>query len=160
MRFVIAAVGRLKNGPERDLYERYADRVARVGRANGLGPIELVEVPEDRSSRGAQRRVAESRQLLARTETSDVRIAFDETGEAVASSQFASLLSGARDKGCGRMAFLIGGADGHDREVHAAADRVISFGRLTIPHGLVRVLVAEQIYRSTTLLSGHPYHRD
>lgn len=160
MRFVIAAIGRLKNGPERELFERYSDRVARVGRANGLGPIELIEVPEDRSSNVTQRKAAEGRVLLARTDTSDVRIAFDETGEAVASSQFAALLASARDQGCARMAFLIGGADGHDSDVRAAADRVVSFGRLTIPHGLVRVLVAEQIYRSVTLLAGHPYHRD
>lgn len=159
MRFVIGAVGRLKSGPERELFERYVERVLRAGRVHGLGPIDLVEIPEDRSGNAEVRKLQEGRSLLERCGSSDLLYALDERGESLNSDGFADQLRVARDDGLSKVAFLIGGADGHGEDVRRAAGRLISFGQMTLPHGLVRVVLAEQIYRALTIISKHPYHR-
>jgi 23S rRNA (pseudouridine1915-N3)-methyltransferase len=156
----IAAVGRLKTGPERELYLRYADRIGRSGRALALGPVDLVEIAEDRASAAAQRMHAEGRLLLERTANSGRRVVMDERGRALSSMEFSDYVRDARDNGTERIAFLFGGADGHDAAVRDAADLILSLGPMTLPHGLARVVLAEQIYRALTLIAGHPYHRE
>jgi 23S rRNA (pseudouridine1915-N3)-methyltransferase len=160
MRILICAVGRLKVGPERELFERYAGRIGRSGRAIHLGPVDLVELMEDRAATALQRMRSEAQILLGKTDGADHRIALDERGEALTSSAFANLIGELRDRGVQRLAFLIGGADGHDPQVRDAVNCTISLGPMTLPHGLARIVLAEQIYRATTILSGHPYHRD
>ena len=158
MKLAIVAVGRLKDGPERELVERYEERARAVGRALGVPSLLIAEIPESRARRGPDRRSEEAAAILDKT-ASSVLVAFDERGKSLASEAFAQRLQGWRDEGTAAVSLVIGGPDGLDPRVRASADLVLSFGKLTLPHQLVRVLVVEQLYRALTILAGHPYHR-
>lgn len=158
MKLSIIAVGKLKSGPERELAERYRERAEALGRSVGFMPLEIVEIGESRARREADRRLEEGRAILERAGAA-VLIAFDERGRSLTSDGFADRLAGWRDAGAAVLATAIGGADGLDQAVRDRAALVLSFGALTLPHQLVRVLVLEQLYRALTILAGHPYHR-
>jgi 23S rRNA (pseudouridine1915-N3)-methyltransferase len=159
MRIVIAAVGRLKEGPERQLFERYRDRLAASGRGLGWGPFDVAEVPESRASDAASRKSDEAARLLAKVGRADVRVALDENGRELTSDAFATYLQQRREAGVSCLALLIGGPDGHGSEVLDRADFKLSLGKMTLPHLLVRAILVEQLYRAATILTGHPYHR-
>ncbi len=155
MRLRICAVGRQRDGPEADLVTDYLRRVARIGPGRGLGPAELQEV-EARRGGG----VAAEARLLERAIPQGAAVcALDERGRALSSPEFASLLARWRDDGRPAAAFLIGGADGLDPALCGRADSVLSLGPMVWPHMLVRVMLAEQIYRAASILAGTPYHR-
>lgn len=155
MRVHICAVGRLRGGPERELIDDYLERFGKTGRALGLGPVEEHEV-EGRKGGGKATEAA----LLRRALPSDAAVcALDERGREMTSPEFAALLAGWRDTGRQDAAFLIGGADGLDPALSDRADAVLSLGRMVWPHLLVRVMLAEQLYRAATILAGGPYHR-
>lgn len=158
MRILVAAVGRLKAGPERDLVARYVERLGAAGRSLALAPVELIEIDESRARRAEDRKSEEATALL-RLVSGSVLVVLDEKGRDDSSEGLARRIAGWRDNGAASLALVIGGADGLDETVRAAADLTLSFGKLTIPHQLVRVLVVEQLYRVATILSGHPYHR-
>ncbi len=159
MRIVVAAVGRLKRGPEVELAERYRDRAAKSGRGIGLRSLEVVEIAESRA-RDAQRRMLEESIALANVIPKDAAtVLLDPAGDAVDSGSFAKRLRGWNDGGRD-AAFVIGGPDGLAATLSEQADLHLAFGALTWPHQLVRVMLLEQIYRAVTILSGHPYHRE
>jgi 23S rRNA (pseudouridine1915-N3)-methyltransferase len=158
MRLSILAVGRLKSGPERELVERYVKRIEGIGRGLGIVGPDLVEVPESRARRDDDRRAEEAAALLERVGSSAL-VVFDEHGRNVGSEAFAARLRTWRDDGRPGLACIIGGPDGLDPAVIRRADLVLAFGALTLPHQIVRALVAEQLYRALTILAGHPYHR-
>lgn len=159
MRLVIAAVGRLKDGPERELYDRYAKRLEESGRSLALGPLRLVELIESRASGAAQRKADEAQRLLQGVGEAEVRVVLDGQGKSLTSDGLARWIAGERDRGCRSMAFLIGGPDGHGEAALDGAHLKLSLGPMTLPHGLARIILAEQLYRATTILAGHPYHR-
>lgn len=155
MRIHIIAVGRLRAGPEKDLIDDYLTRFARSGRPLGLGPARIVEV-EDRKNGGMSNEAV----LLRRAVPDGALIAvLDERGRVESSPDFAGRLGGWRDQGRGDLAFVIGGADGIDPALRAEADFALSFGKMVWPHMLVRVMLAEQLYRAASILAGAPYHR-
>ncbi|MCV2447073.1 23S rRNA (pseudouridine(1915)-N(3))-methyltransferase RlmH [Paracoccus sp. DMF] len=155
MRMVIAAVGRLRQGPEASLIADYLDRHAKAGRALGLPPVNLVEV-EDKRGGG----MAAEAPLLARAIPDGAAlVVLDERGQMLSSPEFAARIAGFRDA-ARDLAFVIGGTDGIDPGLRSRADLAVSFGRMVWPHMLVRVMLAEQIYRATTILAGSPYHRE
>jgi 23S rRNA (pseudouridine1915-N3)-methyltransferase len=154
----IAAVGRLKDGGERTLADRYIERLS-LGRTIGLGPVREVEIGEGRQASGGERREHEGRRLVQAVDTADVVVLLDAKGRSMTSEAFAQWLAERRDAGARHAAFLIGGPDGHGNVARERATFVLSFGQMTWPHGLVRVLLAEQLYRAVTILAGHPYHR-
>lgn len=155
MRLHLCAVGRLRSGPERALYDDYAARFDKTGRALGLGPLTLHEV-EDKKNAGME---AEG-DLLSRAIPQGALIAcLDERGQVISSPQFAGHLARWRDAGRQDLAFVIGGADGIAPGLRAKADFLLSFGAMVWPHMLVRVMLAEQVYRAANILSGGPYHR-
>lgn len=160
MRIVIAAVGRLKDGPERQLAARYAERAAQAGRGVALGPLDLREIPESRARRAEDRKREEAEALRALLVPGARLIALDETGKTFSSPEFAARLGRWRDDGAPAVQFVIGGADGLDPGLVKAAALSLAFGRMTWPHQIVRALLAEQVYRAVTILSGHPYHRE
>jgi 23S rRNA (pseudouridine1915-N3)-methyltransferase len=160
MKLTIIAVGRMKSGPETDLFARYSDRAAKSGRQLGISAFDCRELAESRNTRSDARRDAEAAEIVAALATGAVAIALDEHGEDIDSPGFAALLRAHLDGGTGELAFLIGGPDGHGEAVRKAARKTIRFGRLTWPHQIVRVLLAEQLYRAVTILTGHPYHRE
>ncbi|MEL6572750.1 MAG: 23S rRNA (pseudouridine(1915)-N(3))-methyltransferase RlmH [Pseudomonadota bacterium] len=155
MRVTICAVGRLRKGPERDLYDDYLTRFDRTGRGLALGPAKLVEV-EDKKGGGMAAEAA----LLERSLPNGALICtLDERGDVMTSPQFAKTLAGWRDQGRSDVAFVIGGADGIDPALRSKANTSLSFGKMVWPHMLVRVMLAEQLYRAASILSGGPYHR-
>jgi 23S rRNA (pseudouridine1915-N3)-methyltransferase len=156
---VIAAVGRLKDGPERVLFGRYAVRLQGMARAVCLGPLTVAEVMESKAVSAQMRRAAEAQELLGKAPEDARLVALDEKGQAITSAAFAQLLGSWRDGGAACTAFLMGGPDGHGRDALDRADKVLSLGPMTLPHGLARVVLAEQLYRAATILANHPYHR-
>ena len=159
MRIVIAAVGRLKQGPERDLAERYRKRAADAGRGIGLQSVDVVEIRESRADNAERRRLEESIAIANVLPERAVVVILDERGESLGSAPFAGHLQGWRAQDRPAVAFVIGGADGLAPTLRDKAGLVIAFGAATWPHQLVRVMLLEQIYRAVTILSGHPYHR-
>jgi 23S rRNA (pseudouridine1915-N3)-methyltransferase len=159
MRLIIAAVGRLKDGPERALLERYQERLAPLAKRLGLAPVTWHETGESRAGDAARRREEEGAALLRLVREADFIVALDERGRALGSDAFARLLATKRDGGTKAAGLLIGGPDGLSDGVRAAASLQLSLGSMTLPHGLARIVLAEQLYRAATILSGHPYHR-
>ncbi len=159
MKVLVAAVGRLKAGPEQALAERYLEAASNFGRQVRLGPLTVAEMPESRASDAPTRCADEARRLLKLTADTSVRVVLSEQGKSLTSQEFADWLAARRDQGCAAMSFLIGGPDGHGDDVQKAADLTLSLGPMTLPHGLARIVLLEQLYRVATLLAGHPYHR-
>jgi 23S rRNA (pseudouridine1915-N3)-methyltransferase len=160
MRLIVAAIGRLKAGPERELAERYRDRVAKAGRAVGLRDIEIVEIRESRAQEVGKRVLEESIALANLIPERALVIALDAKGENRDSSSLTGSLRAWRDGGHPAAIFCIGGADGLGDEVRRRADLTLAFGTATWPHQLVRIMLLEQLYRAVTILAGHPYHRE
>jgi 23S rRNA (pseudouridine1915-N3)-methyltransferase len=159
MRLIIAAVGKLKDGAERDLVARYRERFEALGRQLGLAPVVWHEIAESRAQDVARRREEEAAALLKLARDADYLIALDERGKALTSDAFAKALAKVRDGGTKTAAILVGGPDGLADTVRKAAALQLSLGAMTLPHGLARVVLAEQLYRAATILAGHPYHR-
>ena len=155
MNIHILAVGRFGRGrshaAERDLYEQFARRIT-------PSPV-LVEVEEKRPLAVSERKRREAELLRAALPAGAFVIALDERGKALTSTEFADRIAAVRDAGRRDIAFVIGGADGLDESLRSSADLLLSFGKMTWPHMLVRGMLAEQIYRAQSILAGHPYHR-
>ena len=159
MRVVIAAVGRLKDGPERLLFEKYRDRFEVSGRRLGLTPVLWGEIAESQAASALKRKSQEQAGLMKLIGNAETLIALDAAGKAVSSEGLAHLLARIRDDGSKALAFAVGGPDGLAADLMAAARHRLSFGAITLPHQLARIVLAEQLYRATTILAGHPYHR-
>ena len=159
MRLIVAAVGRLKRGPETELSERYAKRATQTGRGLGLRDIEIIEIRESRAAEAGKRMIEESI-ALANVIPKDAAVALlDSRGDNLDSASLASQLSQWRGQNRPAVVFVIGGPDGVAASLRDKASLKLSFGAATWPHQLARVMLLEQIYRATTILSGHPYHR-
>src|SRR5215217_2859316 len=137
MRLIVAAVGRLKAGPERDLAARYSERIAKAER----------------------RRTEESIALAQLLPAGAAKILLDERGEDLSSLAFTNRLQGWRDQGRPAAFFFVGGPDGVADNLREDPDLCLAFGAATWPHQMVRIMLLEQVYRAVTLLAGHPYHR-
>ncbi len=153
MRILIAAVGRGRAGPERDLFEAYRERLH--------WPVTVREVEERRPLPAAERIAREGALLLAvlSKRGEGITIALDERGANLTSAEFARKIGAWRNRGVAQLAFLVGGADGHAASIRERADLMLSLGPMTWPHLLVRAMLAEQLYRAQQILAGHPYHR-
>jgi len=159
MRLTIATVGRLKYGPERQLIERYSDLLGGLGRSCGFAPLNIIELPEARASQPAMRRQDEAQRLVDATSAAGCRVLLDERGSEMTSEKLSTFLGNERDGGTREIALLIGGADGHGDLARALAQKTLALSQFTLPHGLARIVLAEQLYRAVTILAGHPYHR-
>ncbi len=135
----IVARGKIGRGPEAELVDRYLQRIA--------WPVKTTELPE-------------SGGRLPPPADHGVTILLDEKGEPLGSRAFAARLERWRDEGRREARFLIGGADGFGDADRAAADLLLAFGKATWPHLLARAMLAEQLWRATSLLANHPYHRE
>ena len=160
MRLTLIAVGRLKPGPERELFERYFKRAGDLARSLGIAAVELREIDESRARRAEDRAVEEARLIRAAVPKGAWLVLLDERGAALTSRQWAEEIGRARDSAVPAYALAIGGPDGHDPTLRGEAHKIISFGAMTWPHQLVRTMAAEQLYRTLSILAGHPYHRD
>lgn len=150
MQISIVAIGRWRECPEKTLYQEY---IKRIGWKCELKEVEVKQtLPDDKL------KIKESELLLAAVPKVAAIIALDEHGRSRNSMEFSQMLRTVEESGRD-IAFLIGGASGHGDAVLKAAEQKISLGAMTWPHMLVRAMLAEQIYRARTILSGHPYHR-
>jgi 23S rRNA (pseudouridine1915-N3)-methyltransferase len=159
MRILIAAVGRLKQGPERELADRYRKRAADFGRKVGLQAFDIVEIRESRADNVERRMVEESIAIANVIPERAVTVILDERGAAMNSAAFAGRLQDWRSADRPALVFVIGGADGLAPGLRDKADLALAFGPTTWPHQLVRIMLLEQLYRAVTILGGHPYHR-
>lgn len=155
MDLTILAVGRLRGGPEAALIADYLGRIDKAGRALSLGPAKVAEV-EDKRGRGPD---AEAELLLGALPDGAALVAMDERGKTLSSPELADQIARWRDEGRRACCFAIGGADGHGDALRARADLKLSFGPMVWPHMLARAMLAEQLYRATSILAGTPYHR-
>jgi 23S rRNA (pseudouridine1915-N3)-methyltransferase len=158
MRLVVAAVGKLKRGPERELAERYRERLEKLARSIGLR-LEVVEIAESKNRDVERRRIEESIALSTLIPDGAALVLLEERGRALKTGDLVDALRSWRDSGRDACVFMIGGADGLATTLHEKADIVLAFGGLTWPHQLVRIMLLEQLYRVGTVLAGHPYHR-
>lgn len=152
MKVTVAAIGKFKNSPEREIFNSYIKRVP--------WQVELKELEAKKALAGQQLKDAEAQLLLSAIPKNTRMIALDERGRNISSSELANLISLWQNEGTSSVAFVIGGADGLAEEVRKKADLMLSFGKLTWPHMLVRAMLAEQIYRAYSIITGHPYHRE
>lgn len=159
MRIMVAAVGRLKQGPETELSERYRKRTAQTGRNLGLRDVEIIEIRESRAADASKRMIEESIALANIIPQGAAVVLLDARGDNLDSASLAAQLSKFRSNDRPAVVFVIGGADGLAPSLRDKAELRLSFGAATWPHQLVRVMLLEQLYRATTILSGHPYHR-
>ena len=159
MRIVVAAVGRLKQGAERELAERYRKRAIEAGRSAGLSAIDVVEIKESRAGDAPRRMLEESIAIANIIPDRAVTVIVDARGESMSSASFAGRLQGWRQQNKPAVVFIIGAADGLAPSLREKASLAIAFGAATWPHQLVRIMLLEQLYRATTILAGHPYHR-
>jgi 23S rRNA (pseudouridine1915-N3)-methyltransferase len=159
MRLALVCVGKLKAGPERLLLDRYFKRLTEGARGAGFAGVDLREITESRARRPDERRANEAAAILAAVPKGGALVLLDERGPSATSEEWAADIGRARDASRPAYAAAIGGPDGLDPSLAALAHRVISFGQMTWPHQLVRVMAAEQLYRAMTILARHPYHR-
>ncbi len=159
MRLLLIAVGRLKAGPESEIASRYLERARAGARGVGLTGVDMRELGESRARRPEDRRAGEATAIRALAPTGTRLVLLDERGKSMGSEHFAADIGRARDSGAPAYALVIGGPDGLDPALRAEASLVLAFGAMTWPHQLARIMAAEQIYRATTILAGHPYHR-
>lgn len=155
MKLSLIVVGRMRNGPERELLDDYLTRFERTGRSLGFGPVTVVEV-EDKKNTGMKGEAVLLRNAIPKDA---VLVLLDERGKLMTSPEFSRVLSGWRDQGRGHVAFVIGGADGIAADLRDEADMLLSFGKMVWPHMLARVMLSEQLYRAVSILAGAPYHR-
>jgi len=159
MLIAVHAVGRMKAGPEQELAARFFERFSKSGPAIGLEFSGVVETVEGRAQTADERRRDEAARLRLQITRGAALILLDERGKNISSQDFADRIAALRDGGRRVAAIVVGGPDGFDPAFRGEAELVLSFGALTWPHQLVRVMLAEQLYRTATILSGHPYHR-
>ncbi len=159
MRILVAAIGRLKRGPETELSERYRKRAAQTGRQLGLRDVEIIEIRESRADDAGKRMLEESIALANVIPQGAAVVLLDARGENVDSASLAAKLAQWRAADRPAVAFLIGGPDGLAANLREKAELRLAFGAATWPHQLVRVMLLEQLYRAATMLTGHPYHR-
>ncbi len=154
MKLGVVAIGRPGRGPEAQLAADWAARATLAGRALGLGPLELIDLEPRKPGKGPEA------ELILKAAEGAHLIACDERGRTFSSRAFADHIALLRDRGERRLVFAIGGADGLDDSVRAAAASTLAFGPQTWPHALARAMLTEQVYRAVTILAGSPYHRD
>ena len=156
MKIDLIAVGRLGRTAENSLCGDYLSRASSAGKPLGLGPASLVEV----QAKGGSDMEREAEVILSNVPAGAILIACDERGEAMSSRAFAGRIEKWRDGGAPRLCLVIGGADGLSPAIKQRADVLLRLSALTLPHGMVRVLLAEQLYRAVSILNNHPYHRE
>lgn len=158
MKISILAVGRLKSGAEQTQFNRYFDLFNASARNLRMQPISLVEIGEGRSENVDERKEQEARDLTARVVSGTRVVALDERGQIVTSEEFTAMVGKLRDEAID-VAFALGGPDGHSDAFRKQAHFALALGRMTLPHGLARIFLMEQLYRALTIIQGHPYHR-
>lgn len=160
MKLLVAAIGLLKSGAEKELAADYEARIKTTGKQAGISALAIRDWAESRLPDLKQRMAAEAMDLWSGVPSATPVVVLDERGKTLSSPEFAQFLAQQADNGAKQLTFMIGGPDGHAPETRAKATVLLGFGPMTFPHRLVRVMLLEQIYRAVTILVNHPYHRN
>ncbi len=160
MQFDILAIGRLKQEAELKLQSRYIERINKSGPSLGIKSLQLTELVEAKAQEAKARKSDEAKRIISSLPKGAYLIALDEKGKSFSSADFAKLVQMRREDGHRSLSFAIGGPDGHGAELLEQASLKLSLSKMTLPHGLARVFLIEQLYRVLTIWSGHPYHRE
>jgi 23S rRNA (pseudouridine1915-N3)-methyltransferase len=155
----LAAIGKLKTGPEKALADDYAARIEAMGRKAGISGLKISDWAESQKSHAPSRMADEAQMLWSAVPEGAHVVALDERGKSMASEIFATHLRKIQERGVHDMVFILGGPDGHASATRDNANELLAFGPMTWPHRLVRIMLLEQVYRSVTILLNHPYHR-
>lgn len=156
----ILAIGRLKREEELGIVSRYQNMFSRLGRSCGLGPLGIKEFPESKNKNLKERKTDESSRLIEASSSYKFKFLLDVQGEILSSLEFAKKLQNLANDGNKKCVFLIGGPDGHGENIFNKINFNLSISSLTLSHSLARIVLAEQLYRAVTILTGHPYHRE
>ncbi len=152
MKFQVIAIGKMKKGAQTALMDEYLKRL------KGW-QVDIREIPEAKTSNSEQRKLLDAKNIISHLDNDAFIIALDERGLNMDSIQFAQILAQSANQSFGKIIMIIGGSDGLHEDVRSRCHKLISFGKLTWPHQLVRVMLCEQIYRAKTILENHPYHK-
>ena len=156
----ILTVGRLKQDAEQTLQQRYLQRLQKAGPAQGIKNCIVKEINESKQSSAQKRQQEETSKLLSQANNQAHLIFLDERGSELTSTKFADKIKSIQHEGTQHISFFIGGPDGHDKQQLKKAQTTLSLSKLTLPHGLARVFLLEQLYRTLTIWADHPYHRE
>lgn len=159
MQLALMAIGKMKDKQTRSLFEHYWQRLSQSSKAVGLRVLPIQEFAESQAATPFQRKQEEAARILKALPSDTFVIALDETGSHLNSEEFCHKIASLRDNATCSTTFVLGGPDGHGAAVQQRANLLLSFGAMTWPHQIARILLAEQLYRITTILAGHPYHR-
>lgn len=159
MKLHLAAIGKLKTGPEKVLADDYAGRIEAMGRKAGISALRISDWVESQKPDATGRMADEAQLLWSAVPDGAYVVALDERGKSMASQDFAARLRKIQERGTHDIVFMLGGPDGHAATTRDRADELLALGPMTWPHRLVRIMLLEQIYRSVTILLNHPYHR-
>ena len=149
MRYIISIIGKFKNNDENLITQKYLKRIKNIK----LNQYEI------KISNSEKRLEEEGLKLINSTPKNGKLILLDEQGENLSSTELAEIISKWRDNNISSINFAIGGAFGNGQLIKTSADKIVALGKLTWPHQMVKMMVAEQIYRIETILEGHPYHK-
>ncbi len=158
MRVTVACIGRLK-GAEQELCERYQKRLNSAGKQVSFDALVIRELGESKKGSVVARKDDEAQMLLAKLPDKGQFFCLDEKGKNFTTTDFSKKIMRLRDDGIRDISFVLGGADGLSSNILGKSNGLVSLGGMTMPHGLARVVLLEQLYRIMTLWSGHPYHR-
>ena len=159
MKLKVISIGQLKNNPILEIQKDYESRILNLSKSVGIKNLEIKELPISKKSSIKERQKEEAKIISQHIKQDNLNVFLDGKGENINSVDISQIISESSFNGKD-LVFFIGGPDGFDEKIIKAANKIISFGRVTWPHKLIRIMLLEQLYRGITILNNHPYHRN
>ena len=159
MKLKVISIGQLKNNPILEIQKDYESRILNLSKSVGIKSIEIKELPISKKSSIKERQKEEEKIISQHIKQDNLNVFLDGKGENINSVDISQIISESSFNGKD-LVFFIGGPDGFDEKIIKVANKIISFGRVTWPHKLIRIMLLEQLYRGITILNNHPYHRN
>ena len=159
MELKIISVGQLKNNPILEIQKDYQKRILNLSKSVGFKKLLIKELPISKKVSAKERQIEETEIISKYIEKNNYNIFLDSDGDNIDSLDISKIISkNSFDRK--NLIFFIGGPDGFNKDILKSANKIISFGKVTWPHKLVRIMLLEQLYRGITILKNHPYHRN
>ena len=159
MKLKVISIGQLKNNPILEIQKDYESRILNLSKSVGIKSIEIKELPISKKSSIKERQKEEEKIISQHIKQDNLNVFLDGKGENINSVDISQIISESSFNGKD-LVFFIGGPDGFDEKIIKVANKIISFGKVTWPHKLIRIMLLEQLYRGITILNNHPYHRN
>lgn len=159
MKLKVISIGQLKNNPILEIQRDYESRILSLSKSVGIKNLEIKELPISKKSSIKERQKEEAKIISQHIKQNNLNVFLDGKGENINSVDISQIISKSSFDGKD-LVFFIGGPDGFDEKIIKVANKIISFGRVTWPHKLIRIMLLEQLYRGVTILNNHPYHRN